>query len=44
MVILAAMAELMVLLAAEYYFEIWLVRYVTDHEKDSSDAAPAGQT
>jgi hypothetical protein len=43
LVILAALAELTLLLAAEYYFESWLVRYVTDHERDSSIAAPPGQ-
>ena len=40
LVVLAALAELTLLLAAEYYFESWLVRYVTDHETDSSSAAP----
>ncbi len=42
-VILAAMLELMLLLAAEYYFETWLVRYVTAHVRDPSTAVPTGQ-
>jgi hypothetical protein len=39
--ILAAMAECTLLVAVEYYFETWLIRYLKDHKNKSSSAAPA---
>ncbi len=37
--VFAAMLEMALLLAIEYYFETWLIRYVTEHEK-----APSGSS